>query len=189
MSLTPDFELGLWNAWIFMLLSLLTWPFFFHLAKAKGAPSPSTADLSKSKMAFCAFSKFIYFLALAYSFFLPLKFGSIWFYTGLPIILMGLIASVIVLVNWADTPPGKPVTIGLYRYSRHPMYVYNAVFLLGVSIVSVSWIFLIFPIIMTVGAVVFIDLEEQGTLEHYGDTYREYMKRTPRWIGIPKSRK
>lgn len=189
MSLAPGFEFGLWNAWIFMLLSLLTWPFFFHLAKIRGTPSPSTVDLPKSKMVFCAFSKFIYFLAVAYSFFLPLKFGTMWFYAGLPIILLGLIASVIVLVNWANTPPGKPVTIGLYRYSRHPMYVHNTVFLLGVSIVSVSWIFLIFPIIMTIGAVAFIDLEEQGCFEYYGDTYREYMKRTPRWIGIPKSQK
>jgi len=30
-------------------------------------------------------------------------------------------------------------------------------------------------------------LEEQGCLDHYGDSYREYMKRTPRWIGMPRT--
>jgi len=30
--------------------------------------------------------------------------------------------------------------------------------------------------------------EERGCLETYGDEYKEYMNRTPRWIGIPKSR-
>jgi len=35
----------------------------------------------------------------------------------------------------------------------------------------------------------FYSLEEQGCIEHHGDAYREYMKRTPRWIGIPKSEK
>jgi hypothetical protein len=48
MSLAPDFDFGLWNAWIFMLLSLLTWPFLIRLAKVKGAQSPSTVDLPKS---------------------------------------------------------------------------------------------------------------------------------------------
>jgi len=28
--------------------------------------------------------------------------------------------------------------------------------------------------------------EERFCLEKYGDAYREYMNRTPRWIGIPK---
>jgi len=29
--------------------------------------------------------------------------------------------------------------------------------------------------------------EESSTLEKYGDSYRKYVERTPRWIGIPKS--
>jgi protein-S-isoprenylcysteine O-methyltransferase Ste14 len=31
--------------------------------------------------------------------------------------------------------------------------------------------------------------EERWCLEKYGDAYREYMNRTPRWIGLPKSEK
>jgi protein-S-isoprenylcysteine O-methyltransferase Ste14 len=34
-----------------------------------------------------------------------------------------------------------------------------------------------------------IGAEERFLLEKYGDVYREYLNRTPRWIGIPKSRK
>jgi protein-S-isoprenylcysteine O-methyltransferase Ste14 len=29
--------------------------------------------------------------------------------------------------------------------------------------------------------------EEKFLLEMYGDSYRNYMARTPRWMGIPKS--
>jgi protein-S-isoprenylcysteine O-methyltransferase Ste14 len=32
-------------------------------------------------------------------------------------------------------------------------------------------------------------MEETFTLGHYGAVYREYMNKTPRWIGIPKSEK
>ncbi|WP_455278036.1 methyltransferase family protein [[Eubacterium] cellulosolvens] len=184
----PDFELGLWNAWIFLVPSVLTFPIFFHLAKVKGVQRPSEVSLSKPKMVFCLFSKFIYFIALAYSFFLPLKFGNIWFYIGLPIAIIGLVASWIVLLNWAQTRACNPVTRGLYRFSRHPMYVTHSLLLLGVSIVAISWIFLFFTMISVLGAAAFIELEEQGCLEVYGDEYREYMKRTPRWLGMPVSK-
>jgi protein-S-isoprenylcysteine O-methyltransferase Ste14 len=145
--------------------------------------------LSKTKLSFCLFSKFIYFPAVIYSVFLPLKLGTIWFYVGLPITLIGLVATGYVLVNWANTPAGKPVTRGLYRYSRHPMYVTEVLFLLGVSIALSSWVFLLFPIIIGVGAAYFIKMEKAQCIGYYGHTYREYMNRTPRWIGIPKSEK
>jgi protein-S-isoprenylcysteine O-methyltransferase Ste14 len=31
--------------------------------------------------------------------------------------------------------------------------------------------------------------EERGCLEKYGEAYRQYMNRTPRWIGLPRSGK
>ena len=189
MSLIPAFQLGLWNAWIFTVPSLLLTIYFLRLAKEKRAPSPTNVRLSKTKMSFCLFSKLIYFLAVIYSIFLPLKLGTIWFYIGLPVTLVGLVALWYVMVNWANTPAGEPITRGLYRYSRHPMYVTEVLFLLGVSIISASWVFLLFPIIVWAGAVYFIKMEEACTLGCYGAAYREYMDRTPRWIGIPKSEK
>ncbi len=190
MSLIPEFELGLWNAWIFMVPSLLLTLFALHLLKEKGAPGGGEGPrLSKPTLLFFIVSKFIYFAAVAYSVFLPLKLGTIWFYVGLPITLTGLVGFIVLLVNWANTPAGEPVTRGLYRYSRHPMYVTSFLLLLGVSIASASWVFLLFPIIEGAGAVYFIKMEEDFTLGHYGAAYREYMNRTPRWIGIPKSQK
>jgi protein-S-isoprenylcysteine O-methyltransferase Ste14 len=34
-----------------------------------------------------------------------------------------------------------------------------------------------------------VPVEERFLLEKYGESYREYMERTPRWIGVPKSGK
>ena len=188
MSLIPEFELGLWNAWVFMVPSLLLMLFSLLLFKEKRAPAAGM-HLSKTKLSFCLVSKFIYFAAVIYSVFLPLKLGTIWFYVGLPIALIGLVGSMITVVNWTNTPAGQIVTIGLYRFSRHPIYVTEVLLLLGVSIASASWVFLLFPIIVGVGAVYFIKIEEAHCIGHYGKAYREYMDRTPRWIGIPKSEK
>jgi protein-S-isoprenylcysteine O-methyltransferase Ste14 len=188
MSFIPAFEIGLWNAWVFMLYELLTIPFFLRIARKRGAQSPTgaLANMSRTKkIAFYA-SKIIYIPAAVYSIFLPLKLGTVWFYVGLPLAVAGLIMVTITLVNWATTPPNKPVTGGLYRYSRHPMYIASLFFFLGVSLATISWVFLVFTIAINVASLYSSRLEEQGCLEKYGDTYRDYMKRTTRWLGMPK---
>src|SRR4030067_2476943 len=188
MSLVPEFELGLWNAWIFMVPSLLLMLLWLLVMTKKRAPG-ADMRMPKTKLSFCLVSKFIYFAAVIYSVFLPLKLGTIWFYVGLPITLIGLVGNMVTVVSWASTPAGKIVTVGLYRFSRHPFYVTEVLLLLGASIASASWVFLLFPIIVGVGAVYFIKIEEAQCIGHYGNAYREYMDRTPRWIGIPKSEK
>src|SRR4030066_745529 len=188
LSVMPEFELGLWNAWIFMVPSLLFMLFSLRLFIEKRAPATSMR-LSKTKLSFCLFSKFIYFAAVIYSVFLPLKLGTIWFYVGLPITLIGLVGNMMTFVNWANTPAGKIVTRGIYRFSRHPIYVTEVLLLLGASIASASWVFLLFPVIVGVGAAYFIKIEEAQCIGHYGNAYREYMDRTPRWIGMPRPRK
>jgi protein-S-isoprenylcysteine O-methyltransferase Ste14 len=189
MSLIPAFEIGLWNAWIFMLVDALTLPVFLRIVRNRQSPSPekAMAGISRTEKIILYASKVLYVPALIYSIFLPLKLGTMWFYVGLPITLIGLIAGVMVLVNWATTPPDEPVTRGLYRYSRHPMYVAAFVMYVGLGIACASWVFLLFAVAITVVSFVYADAEEQLTLEMYGDSYHEYMDRTPRYIGIPKS--
>jgi len=58
-----------------------------------------------------------------------------------------------------------------------------------VSIASASWLFLLLTIGYTTLSFVGAIPEEKFCLEKYGDAYHEYMNRTPRWIGMPKSRK
>ena len=191
MSIIPAFEIGIWNTWIFMVPFLLVNLLFILLMIKKGAPGGPSRVPCKSKITLlvATSSKVIYLPAIIYSVFLPLKLGVIWFYIGLPITLVGLLGSIVIMVNWAITPAGEPVTRGLYRYSRHPIYVTGIFMLLGVSIISASWVSLLFTIIFGVGVTrpYFIKIEEAQCLGHYGAAYREYMNKTPRWIGIPKS--
>jgi protein-S-isoprenylcysteine O-methyltransferase Ste14 len=190
-SLMPVFKIGVWNAWIFMVPFILVNLLFILLMIKKGAPGgPSRVPCkSKTTLLVASLSKIIYLPAIIYSVFLPLKLGAIWFYIGLPITLIGLLGSLAVMVNWAATPSGEPVIRGIYQYSRHPIYVTGIFMLLGVSIISASWIFLLFTIIFGVGVTrpYFIRIEEAQCLGHYGAVYREYMNRNPRWIGLPKS--
>jgi protein-S-isoprenylcysteine O-methyltransferase Ste14 len=187
MSLIPAFEIGIWNAWIFMAYLLLSFIPFVYVAIKKSVPSVEESGLSRVAKIFAGSSKLLLFPAMVYSIFLQMKLGTAWFYVGLPITLIGLIAYTIVLVNWATTPLSNHVSRGLYRYSRHPMYVTMFVFLLGLGIVTASWVLFLLFIVFVVGCVVFVNVEEQSCLDKWGDAYREYMDRTPKWIGIPKS--
>ena len=193
MSLIPAFELGLWNAWIFMVPALLVLLLCFPVMMKKDAPGGPSRVPCKSKLTLLVgiLSKILFFPAVVYSVFLPLELGTVWFYVGLPITLIGLVGIIQVLVDWIKTPVGQPVTRGFYRYSRHPMYVTMVLILLGVSIISASWVFLLFAIITEAGVTrrFSVKIEEAQCLGHYGDAYREYMDRTPRWIGLPKSEK
>jgi protein-S-isoprenylcysteine O-methyltransferase Ste14 len=193
MSLIPDFEIDLCNAWIFMVPALLVTLLCMLLMTKKGAPGgPARVTCeSKTTLLVACLSKIIYFPAVIYSVYLPLKLGTIWFYIGLPITLIGLVGNIIVFVDWGNTRAGEPVTRGIYRYSRHLMYVTGVFIFLSVSTLSALWVFLLFTIIFVVGVTrpYFVKIEEAQCLGHYGAAYREYMNRTPRWIGIPKSEK
>jgi len=191
MSLIPAFEIGVWNLWIFLLAFLLfealPLPFLRIIAKREMAQfCPHSTSESEMRADNIIWS-IIFLLFLTYTIFLPLKLGTTWFYTGLAIFILGVILATILNVNIASTPTDVPITKGLYRYSRHPIYLTGILRLLGMGIASASWIFLLFPASLLIGLFIFAGAEERQTTEQYGDAYREYLKRTPRWIGIPKS--
>jgi protein-S-isoprenylcysteine O-methyltransferase Ste14 len=90
-------------------------------------------------------------------------------------------------INIAKTLLDKgPITRGVYRFSRHPAYFGGFLFFLGVGIASASWVVILFALAWMVIWIKVIPAEESSLLEKYGDSYRKYINRTPRWIGIPK---
>jgi protein-S-isoprenylcysteine O-methyltransferase Ste14 len=185
-SAIPVFEIGIWNAWIFMLINFLPMPIIMRVHK--GVLEDSMRSYSEAHKTLNYIEWVLWGLAFVYSIFLPLRLGTIWFYVGLPIALVGVVTFVMVIVSFVTTPIGeKPITTGPYRYSRHPMYITQLVMFIGVGIASASWLFLLLSIVYTGLGFIYAGSEERNCLEKYGDAYREYMERTPRWIGLPKS--
>ncbi len=190
MSWLPAFEIGLWNAWILMLYFPLHGLILIVVDKAvgDGEMSKKMGDVpfeKEEKRAFVVLMVII-LLLLVYSVFLPLKLGTIWFYAGLTINLVGLVMFLTAIVNIATTPLGQPFTKGMYRYSRHPMMFSGSIIYVGASVASASWIFLLLSVVIIVLQTFQAIAEERGCLETYGDEYQEYLNRTPRWIGMPK---
>ena len=183
MSAMPTFQIGVWNAWILAILLVL--PAFI--------PGLILKDFNKKMGQGEHYGKIetsinvLVIILMIFSIFLPLKLGTAWFYMGLFIYLLGLIILTITIVNVASTPLGKPFTNGVYRYSRNPGYLAQIIVFVGIGLASASWLYLLLSAILVVMTCLFIGSEERVTLDKLGEAYREYMNKTPRWIGMPKS--
>ena len=199
MSFLPTFKLGLWNAWVLILLMFLMVMglpplifklFFKNVKNAEVFKRHGTMpQFSEREKKLNYISTVILLAAIAYSVFLPLKLGTSWFYAGLFVYLLGMIFGFIAIINFGIAPLDIPVTNGVYRISRHPMYFSMFLIFIGIGGASASWGFLLLTAIWFVLSDRGVIAEERWCLETYGDAYREYMNITPRWIGIPKSRK
>jgi protein-S-isoprenylcysteine O-methyltransferase Ste14 len=189
-SLIPAFEIGIWNAWIFMIWPWLDTLVFRLIGKEvfkRASGLASEMKTSRTYKIVSYVSMITDLMAVVYSIVLPFKLSTIWFYIGLTIFLLGLVALTVASVNFTMASMNKPITRGMYRYSRHPLYLASLLIYLSVGIASASWVFLLFFIVQLVLMRVIAVGEERFCLEKYADDYREYMDRTPRWIGIPKS--
>jgi len=189
MSLIPAFELGLWNAWIFIIPELLLM-FIGNKAIKKREMLSVSESLSESgkkmKNLITALTVPI-FGAYLYSIFLPLKLNTVWFYIGLITYLLGFSIQITAWQNLATSSVDKPVTKGIYHFSRNPMYIGEFLVYLGIAIACISWVFLLIAIDYVALSYVWAKFEEEECLKKYGDSYREYMDRIPKWIGRPKS--
>ena len=188
MSLIPAFELGLWNAWILVLPMTVISILGSRILGKRG--SEEVSNLTKRVKTANSLYLLILVLLYAYSIFLPLKLNTVWFCAGLFIYLLGVLVVILSLLSFHTTSADKMVTKGVFRISRNPGYVGDFLVNISIGIACLSWIFLL------VGVAFFLLLryyvivvEEPFLTKKYGDTYKEYMNRTPRWIGIPKSRK
>ena len=192
MSLEPTCEIGVWNSWIlqvFMFL-LLSAPTIFMSKEEKESVNRGTESYPLGKTKKClALSTHVVIMPVAfiYSIFLPLKLGTAWLYVGLVPYVLALVMSLMVYRDFATTPLGEPVTKGIYRISRHPTYLSGFLVYLGMGIACASWVLLLCAVLWIVLWCIAVPAEERFLLEKYGDAYREYMSRTPRWLGIPKS--
>ena len=86
------------------------------------------------------------------------------------------------LAPWA--PPQHLVIVGLYRYSRNPMYVSVMLVLLGWATTFASPE--LFVYLLCVAAAFHLRVvygEEPWLARRYGDAWRAYIERVPRWFG------
>ena len=183
MSLVPAFEIGVWNAWILTTLLFLFIMLTGLLPKDIGKRLTPAEETQKIRTVMLI----VFFTMIVCSIFLPLRLGTAWFYMGLAVYVLGFVISCAALLTIAATKPGEPFTTGMYRYSRHPLALGTLLPMIGAGIASASWLFLLLSVILMVISHFLAITEERATAKKFGAAYEEYVARTPRWIGLPRS--
>lgn len=190
MSFVPALRIGIWNAWLFMSVFIIQMLIIAFLGKGAWERSHVPPEAKKS-----TFDRYtggvantLWIMALGYSLFLPLQTGTFWFFAGLCVFIFGLTILILATVNFIATPPDQVIMKGVYRFSRHPMYLATFFICAGSGIASGSGLFVILSIIMALCFHREAVIEERYCLIRYGKNYQNYMSNTPRWIGIPKKK-
>ncbi|MBN1464857.1 isoprenylcysteine carboxylmethyltransferase family protein [candidate division KSB1 bacterium] len=181
-------KIGLWNAWLFMSVFLLQMIAMFALngRAAKKTHLPIKIKRKKTEKYSEYIANFVWLIAMIYSIFLPLKFASTWFIFGFSLFMIGLIFLILATVDFMTTPVDQVISKGIYRISRHPMYVATFFICTGTGMAAGSWLFILLSFVLAICFYQQALLEERFCLEIYADAYKEYMRTTPRLLGLPR---
>ena len=178
---------GIYNLWLFFVLGYgVIWASMGWANRKRGKPieDPELYKFHGKKILLIGWVWLITIFLV--SLFVPLNFGFL-FWIGLLLFIIGIILNLISMHSFAQFIGGVNTT-GIYRYSRNPMYVGGFFFFCGLCLMGWSKSFwsLIFLIlfILSVPYYHWTILLEESFLEHkYGDFYREYKNKAPRYLG------
>ncbi len=183
MDLFPNLKFGLFNGWILIVLFFVAYGimliFFPRVGVARLYNRSGQRKHQVIRRLFGGGFALLWFILVSLT---PLKIGDVVFMIGISIYSLGLIGFIIALENFTNTPVDQPVTCGLYRISRHPQQFTVSVSFLGISIAIGSWLAFALMILGVIGAHNKILAEEEACLEQYGESYKDYMERIPRYF-------
>jgi protein-S-isoprenylcysteine O-methyltransferase Ste14 len=113
----------------------------------------------------------------------PLGLGTGLFIAGACVLALGIAMLGAAMIQFRNTPPDEPVTGGLYTVSRHPQIVALSVAFVGICLTVGSWLALILLLASRVLQHFSIVAEEEACVRKYGEPYRAYLARVPRYLG------
>ena len=187
MELIPALEIGWLNGWILICLMYLIYGILL-MAFPKDVVARlydyDKSSWSKTQRGFYVTGKLLALVCLFLIIFTPLKIRSNIFIPGIILFALGLTGFITALFNFKNTPLNQSVTRGLYRISRHPQVLMLFISAFGICIAIGSWLVLFIIIISSLFLHSRDLAEEEACLERYGDSYRAYMKRVPRYFLI-----
>jgi protein-S-isoprenylcysteine O-methyltransferase Ste14 len=187
MEIKPTFEPGILNAWIFMSVFIIQMVVMMLADEQvrKRSHVPGEAKRDKSEKYISILANLVWLLTLVYSVFLPFKTGTMWFYAGIFVFSLGLIMLAIATYNFITTRSDLLITKGVYKISRHPMYLATLFICLGSGIASGSLIFIFLSLIMAFCFHKEALVEEKYCLKQYGNSYLQYISNVSRWFSLP----
>lgn len=172
----------MYNAWILVIPAWLL-GLIVAITNPKGRKRAADMSWYTSIDRLASFaSMFLMITFIIVSLFIQIVLSSYWFYTGLLLVLFGFFGHIAAKISYGTAESNKAVTRGIYRFSRNPMYVSFSLILSGTAIASQSILLAILWLMTAVFTHLLIIGEERYCIKAHGESYREYMKKVPRYL-------
>ena len=183
MELTPTLELGLLNGWILLIIEfVIEGGLLLVFPKDVVSRLFDRSGWSTKQRVFTILGKVFSLACLILIVLTPLKMNSSLFIVGIILYVTGLVGLVVAMLNFKDTPLDQPVSKGVYMFSRHPQIVAVTIVFVGVCLAIGSWLALFTLVISRLLQHFWILAEEEACLKRYGESYRAYMEKVPRYF-------
>lgn len=183
MELFPALKIGWLNGWVLLAIQLLIQGgLLLVFPKAVVARLFDRSGWSLKQRVFTVLGKLFALACLVLIVLTPLKIGAWTLAPGLALYAAGLAMLAAAMLTFRATPPGQPVTRGVYRISRHPQIVALFFIFLGICLAIGSGAALLALLISRALQHFGILAEEEACLKQYGEPYRAYLRRVPRYL-------
>ena len=184
MNFLPQFEISISNAFWFSLLFIATNILILNLYpshyKKRVLTMPGFKNQFQQIVGILNF--FLFQGLIMIVIFIPLKFQWLTFGIGITMFDIGYISYVISLINYATTNPDKPVTKGIYKFSRNPQQLATIIMWIGISFMTSCLFIVVLCLIQLITIYPTFIAQEKFCIEKYGAAYIDYMTETPRYI-------
>ncbi len=183
MALNFNLKIGLWNAWLPLLVfNAFTYLYSYLLDKEGFRRGGDSSWIEKKNKPLMMFSLFIFYATLVFSVWIPLKTDTVLFYIGLGLFVCVMILTAVFSGDYVKAPKDKVITQGIYRFSRNPIYIGTYLISISTILMTLSWILIISLILSVISMHFIILLEENYLAKKYGNDYLEYKQKVPRYI-------
>jgi len=186
MELFPKLAFGLTNGWLLLaLFYLVLAATVFSMPKLVKQRLFDRSGWSRRQHIGLFVGKLFALANLYLIIMTPLKVGHFVFWVGTAVTLIGLILFVKSLIDYRNAQPNKPAMNGLYAFSRNPQIVSLFFIIVGCNLAIGSWTAIGLTFIAQLFNFFFmIRSEEAACLNLYGEPYRDYMERVPRYFRL-----
>ncbi|MBI2334057.1 MAG: isoprenylcysteine carboxylmethyltransferase family protein, partial [Chloroflexi bacterium] len=119
---------------------------------------------------------------------LGLSDGARWFGVGIGSLCVAGIYWLFKSIGSGITPVSatrkehKLSTHGIYHWVRHPLYTIGSSFIASFGLMADNWFIILLATLAFIAMAVRTPKEEANLIAKFGDEYREYMKRTGRFL-------
>jgi protein-S-isoprenylcysteine O-methyltransferase Ste14 len=185
MDLLPELQVSILNGWIPLIIYFIGLILSVSLYSKEARIWLFNNPKDENKNVFTYIRLFGQLAVMAYilmMIFSPLRIGNPVFLVGAIVYFIGLAFEMSALYYFRRTPVGEPVIKGPYRFSRNPQWLGLLFVLMGSAIATGIWLYLGIMVIVSIIYHKQILDEETVCIKKYGERYREYMERIPRYF-------